>query len=75
MVLNLLGVCVLSGLFVFTIIGVYYEKTSPLQQAVIIGRDVLELQQTKRDVADAIIGAENSVLRGLTREHLELLLS
>ncbi|HYR88906.1 MAG TPA: SNF2-related protein [Terriglobia bacterium] len=36
---------------------------------------VLELQQTKRDLADAIIGAENSVLRGLTREHLELLLS
>jgi superfamily II DNA or RNA helicase len=36
---------------------------------------VLELQQTKRELADAIIGAENSVLRGLTREHLELLLS
>ena len=36
---------------------------------------VLELQQTKRDLADAIIGAENSVLRGLTRENLELLLS
>lgn len=35
---------------------------------------VLELQQTKRDLADAIIGAENSVLRGLTKEHLELLL-
>src|SRR5262249_36294238 len=36
---------------------------------------VVELQKTKRDLADAIIGAENSVLRGLTREHLELLLS
>jgi SNF2 family DNA or RNA helicase len=36
---------------------------------------VLELQQTKLELADAIIGAENSVLRGLTREHLELLLS
>src|SRR5207248_1581714 len=36
---------------------------------------VLELQQTKRELADAIIGAENSVLRGLTRENLELLLS
>jgi superfamily II DNA or RNA helicase len=36
---------------------------------------VLELQQTKRDLANAIIGGENSVLRGLTREHLELLLS
>ena len=41
----------------------------------VVEERVLELQQTKRELADAIIGAENSVLRGLTREHLELLLS
>jgi superfamily II DNA or RNA helicase len=36
---------------------------------------VLELQQSKRDLADAIITADNSVMKDLTREHLELLLS
>jgi SNF2 family DNA or RNA helicase len=36
---------------------------------------VLELQQTKRDLADAIITADNSLLHNLTREDLELLLS
>jgi hypothetical protein len=36
---------------------------------------VLALQQTKRDLADAIISADNSVIRNLTREDLELLLS
>ncbi|HUF94124.1 MAG TPA: SNF2-related protein, partial [Candidatus Limnocylindria bacterium] len=36
---------------------------------------VLELQQTKRDLADAIINADNSLLRTLTRDDLELLLS
>jgi hypothetical protein len=36
---------------------------------------VLQLQQTKRDLADAIIGAENSVISKLGREDLELLLS
>jgi SNF2-related domain/Helicase conserved C-terminal domain/SWIM zinc finger len=36
---------------------------------------VLELQQTKRDLADAIITADNSLLQNLTREDLELLLS
>jgi SNF2 family DNA or RNA helicase len=36
---------------------------------------VLDLQQSKRDLADAIITADNSVLKDLTREHLELLLS
>jgi len=36
---------------------------------------VLSLQQTKRDLADAIIRAEKSLLRGLAREDLELLLS
>ena len=46
----------------------------------IIARDtveekVLELQQTKRELADAIITADNSLMRNLTREDLELLLS
>jgi SNF2 family DNA or RNA helicase len=36
---------------------------------------VLELQKTKRDLADAIITADNSLLHNLTREDLELLLS
>jgi len=36
---------------------------------------VLELQQTKRDLADAIINADNSLLRNLAKEDLELLLS
>jgi len=36
---------------------------------------VLQLQETKRNLADAIIGAENSLIRDLTREDIELLLS
>ena len=36
---------------------------------------VLELQQRKRELADAIITADNSVVRSLRREDLELLLS
>jgi superfamily II DNA or RNA helicase len=36
---------------------------------------VLQLQQTKRDLADAIINAENSVIGKLGKEDLELLLS
>ncbi|NJO12212.1 MAG: DEAD/DEAH box helicase [Gammaproteobacteria bacterium] len=36
---------------------------------------VLELQNTKRDLADAIIGANEGLLRHLGREDLELLLS
>jgi hypothetical protein len=46
----------------------------------IISRDtveekVLELQQTKRDLADAIINVDNSLIRNLAKEDLELLLS
>ena len=46
----------------------------------IIARDtveekVLELQKTKRDLAAAIIRADNSLIRNLRREDLELLLS
>lgn len=36
---------------------------------------VLELQKTKRDLADAIINGDNSLIRNLTREDLQLLLS
>jgi intein/homing endonuclease len=36
---------------------------------------VLQLQDTKRDLADAIISANNSMIRSLKREDLELLLS
>ena len=36
---------------------------------------VLALQQSKRDLADAIISADNSMMRNLTREDLALLLS
>jgi superfamily II DNA or RNA helicase len=36
---------------------------------------VLELQKNKRELADAILSQDNSVLRSLTREDLELLLS
>ncbi len=36
---------------------------------------VLELQKTKRDLAAAIIGADNSLIKNLRREDLELLLS
>jgi superfamily II DNA or RNA helicase len=46
----------------------------------IIARDtveekVLALQNTKRDLADAIINADNSLIRNLSRDDLELLLS
>ncbi|MBI2193496.1 MAG: SWIM zinc finger family protein [Planctomycetes bacterium] len=36
---------------------------------------VLDLQNTKRDLADAILTAEHSLIRNLAREDLELLLS
>ena len=36
---------------------------------------VLELQNTKRDLATAIITQDNSLIRNLQREDLELLLS
>jgi SNF2 family DNA or RNA helicase len=35
----------------------------------------LELQKTKRDLADAILGGDSSLIRDLKREDLELLLS
>ncbi|MBI4469741.1 MAG: DEAD/DEAH box helicase family protein [Acidobacteria bacterium] len=36
---------------------------------------ILELQRSKRDLADSIINADNSLMRNLAREDLELLLS
>jgi SNF2 family DNA or RNA helicase len=36
---------------------------------------VLELQQRKRTLADAILTADNSLIRGLRRQDLEMLLS
>jgi SNF2 family DNA or RNA helicase len=55
-------------------------QTRPVFAYRLIARDtveekVLELQQTKRDLADAIITADNSLLHNLTRQDLELLLS
>ena len=36
---------------------------------------ILDLQKTKRDLADAVIEADRSLLSGLSKEDLELLLS
>jgi SNF2 family DNA or RNA helicase len=36
---------------------------------------VLDLQKTKRDLASAIISQDNSVIKNLQKEDLELLLS
>ncbi len=55
-------------------------QTRPVFAYRLIARDtveekVLELQQRKRALADAIITADESLIRTLTREDLELLLS
>ncbi len=55
-------------------------QTRPVFAYRLIARDtveekVLELQKTKRDLADAIMGEDNSLIRDLKREDLELLLS
>ena len=36
---------------------------------------MLQLQQSKKDLADAIINADNSLIRTLKRDDLEMLLS
>jgi len=36
---------------------------------------ILQLQQSKRNIADAILGEENSLIRDLAPEDIELLLS
>jgi SNF2 family DNA or RNA helicase len=55
-------------------------QTRPVFAYRLIARDtveekVLDLQKTKRDLADAILGEDNSIIRDLKREDLELLLS
>jgi hypothetical protein len=55
-------------------------QTRPVFAYRIIARDtveekVLELQKSKRDLADAIITANNSLIHNLTRDDLELLLA
>jgi SNF2 family DNA or RNA helicase len=40
-----------------------------------VDEKVLELQSRKKDLADMIINADNSLIRSLGREDLELLLS
>jgi superfamily II DNA or RNA helicase len=55
-------------------------QTRPVFAYRLIARDtveerVLALQKTKRDLADAIISENNSTLRSLTREDVELLLA
>jgi superfamily II DNA or RNA helicase len=55
-------------------------QTRPVFAYRLIARDtveekVLELQKTKRELADAILGEDNSVIRDLKKEDLEMLLS
>ena len=55
-------------------------QTRPVLACRIVARDtveekILELQKSKRDLADAILQADGSPLAGLHREDLELLLS
>jgi superfamily II DNA or RNA helicase len=55
-------------------------QTRPVFAYRLIARDtveekVLELQKSKRDLADAILGEDNSLIRDLKKEDLELLLS
>ena len=55
-------------------------QTKPVFAYRLIAKDtveekVLELQKSKRDLADAIVGQDNSLIRDLKKEDLELLLS
>jgi superfamily II DNA or RNA helicase len=55
-------------------------QTKPVFAYRLIAKDtveekVLELQKTKRDLADAIINADNSLIRNLSQDDLQLLLS
>jgi SNF2 family DNA or RNA helicase len=55
-------------------------QTKPVFAYRLIARDtveekVLELQKSKRDLADAILGEDNSLIRDLKKEDIELLLS
>ncbi len=55
-------------------------QVRPVFASRIVARDtveekILDLQKTKRDLADAVIQADRSLLSGLSREDLEMLLS
>ena len=55
-------------------------QSRPVFACRLVARDtveekILELQKSKRDLADAVIQADGSVLASLSREDLELLLS
>ncbi len=55
-------------------------QVRPVFASRIVARDtveekILELQKTKRDLADAVIQADRSLISGLSREDLEMLLS
>jgi SNF2 family DNA or RNA helicase len=55
-------------------------QTKPVFAYRLIAKDTVEekilaLQEKKRDLADAIVSAENSVLSSLTFDDLQLLLS
>ncbi|HEX4498205.1 MAG TPA: SNF2-related protein [Thermoanaerobaculia bacterium] len=55
-------------------------QVRPVFASRLVARDtveekILELQATKRDLADAVIQADKSLLAGLSREDLEMLLS
>jgi SNF2 family DNA or RNA helicase len=55
-------------------------QTRPVFAYRLIARDtveekILELQKSKRDLADAIIGEDSSILRNLTADDLQMLLS
>jgi superfamily II DNA or RNA helicase len=55
-------------------------QTRPVSAYRLIARDtveekILELQKTKRDLAEAIVSADDNVLRNLTAEDLEILLA
>jgi hypothetical protein len=55
-------------------------QTRPVFAYRLIAKDtveekILELQKTKRALADAIVGADNSMIRSLSQEDLEMLLS
>ena len=55
-------------------------QVRPVFASRLVARDtveekILELQASKRDLADAVIQADKSLLAGLSREDLEMLLS
>ena len=51
-------------------------RNTTLKEGLALAKEkVLDLQKTKRELADAIIKADTSLIRSLGREELELLLS